>query len=942
VKKNSVLFWNIRGKKSFLKSFVNESKLNNDKLLRSCDSIFLSETHSKSSSSCLSGFDFYAQDGTPTDGRPSGGLEFYVPPAQDGKIISKTSSHICLKLKNLYLIGVYYKPTLEFDEKIEDLVIALSSCESPSIPIVLGGDFNEHSPSFKFLTLMEVLAGHGLLLVSDPKLVTFIGHVHQGTSTPDHVFCSSTLQNVSCSVPTRTESDHLPIRVEFSYPADTKIDNKCKKLNVEKCRQKLQEIDPHSLVDPEALADKIHEIFRSCQDNVLVREDNVTHRLHAMKFETEDLLENFRRTLDPFFKEVFSVCNKEFKREVAENTKRQNEQKILQLIEDAKENGIRALFNTPRGGTQTSLSAQVPLRQWYDCYSELYQSFDEPLFREVPVVPNEGGLSLIAPVNEDEVLQALNHQGSRAKGSNGVSPVSLKLLASELAPLLIPIYNNILEAGSRFPDKWLATIFFVLHKKGSFADPGNYRSLAIEDPFVKVFTTILCSRLTEYSESNGLLPDFQFGFRKNLSTTSATSLLKQCILDSFANKKRVYTCFVDYKKAFDLVNRGKLVIKLQKMGVPTSFCRVIFQLLADLRFQVRSNDSLTPLFESFNGVPQGDPLSPLLYSLFTADLPECLKFQGVTMANGAEIKYLLYADDLVLLSNEPDELRGALRQLKNYAMANDLTVNASKTKCMMFYEGRKPNERFYYDDVELEHTNAFTYLGVVFCTRLSAAKHVDHIISKCNAKVGFLFAKYPVKEIPLEVALCIFQTYVLPIITYSLPVWFPRITEKGKDRLNSLFTKFLKRYLGLPYRTSNAITHHIAGTSPLTVYLHNRAMANFLKVTFPRAAAGILITPPSQEELEYSVIKEVPTYFWLSRTMPHGLPLNPKSRRALLYDVIDLYHRHTCIDGEYHPHPTIWCLCKFCGEVIQYFHHRVCTKLESLTPCGKMKALKLF
>ena len=102
-------------------------------------------------------------------------------------------------------------------------------------------------------------------------------------------------------------------------------------------------------------------------------------------------------------------------------------------------------------------------------------------------------------------------------------------------------------------------------------------------------------RLYKFSEDNSLLPEFQFGFRQFHSTSSATLLLRKSIEAAFNRREKVYSCMFDLSRAFDSVNRQKLCIKLQKLGIPTFFCRIIFNLLSDLKLRVRSNGSIYPL-----------------------------------------------------------------------------------------------------------------------------------------------------------------------------------------------------------------------------------------------------------------------------------------------------------------------------------------------------------
>ena len=314
-----------------------------------------------------------------------------------------------------------------------------------------------------------------------------------------------------------------------------------------------------------------------------------------------------------------------------------------------------------------------------------------------------------------------------------------------------------------------------------------------------------------------------------------------------------------------------------------------------------------------------------------------LRHSGVSLGN-ANITYLLYADDLVLLAESADELQSAIFQLQHYASICHLTVNIQKTKCMIFYQGWCPQAEFYYMGRRLETCNEFTYLGVIFTTRLSSSKHIDYIISKCNTRLGILFNKLPLKDIPFSVVMNTFNVYILSVITYALPIWYPQISNDARCKLNSVFTKFLKRHLGLPYSTNNSIVHFLTETQPLSYTLDQKLLKATLNITYPRELNGVVIPLPSEFTDLYSPLPKIPSYFWMSRPIEGNLPIQSEPRRALLYDIIDLIHPHICKTANFHLEPVNeTCICRFCLGQALHYHQRECPFLKNLSYCALLK-----
>ena len=187
--------------------------------------------------------------------------------------------------------------------------------------------------------------------------------------------------------------------------------------------------------------------------------------------------------------------------------------------------------------------------------------------------------------------------------------------------------------------------------------------------------------------------------------------------------------------------------------------------------------------------------------------------------NNIAIPYIQFADDLVLLATTAADLQRGMNNLLDYCKRNVLSVNISKTKAMIFHKGRKPKHTFFLDNQEIEQVSSFVYLGFTFTTQLSFSKHVSSINAKAASKCGFLFSKILTPNIPLHVALDLFNCYVLPSYRYGLSLWLGRASEASMCALNAVFSKFLKRYLGVNYHTSNSITHFLTNTAPLTTTL---------------------------------------------------------------------------------------------------------------------------
>ena len=191
------------------------------------------------------------------------------------------------------------------------------------------------------------------------------------------------------------------------------------------------------------------------------------------------------------------------------------------------------------------------------------------------------------------------------------------------------------------------------------------------------------------------------------------SLIDKCIN---VNGGKLYSCFVDFRKAFDSVIHPGLQIKLKELNINGKFYDILSSLYNKSRVCVPLGEHRTDLFESKVRVRQGDVLSPNLFKIFINDLPSYLNdTPDPVFVNDLPLNCLMYADDIVLLSTTPAGLQDKLNKLHKFCEDWCLEVNVSKTKVLFINKpGRLLENKFYFNEECLENVRHYLYLGVHF------------------------------------------------------------------------------------------------------------------------------------------------------------------------------------------------------------------------------------
>ena len=294
-------------------------------------------------------------------------------------------------------------------------------------------------------------------------------------------------------------------------------------------------------------------------------------------------------------------------------------------------------------------------------------------------------------------------KNGKASGMDAILNEFLKHSPPQMINLICKYFNIVLDSCV-IPSDWsLGAIIPIYKNKGDLKDPDNYRGITLLSCISKLFTMVLNTRLMDFLEYNNLLGVEQAGFRPNYSTMDHVFTL-HCIIDLYlSKKKRLYCAFVDYKKAFDTVDRSSLWIKLLNTGIKGKVLSIIRGMYNSAKSCVQNQNEYSEVFSCNIGVRQGENLSPLLFSIFLNDLAAFMsgksmgiqiEFNTGNLACYIKLYALLYADDTILISESPEDLQNMLDALNDYCMKWKLQVNAAKTKIVIFSRGivkKRPN-----------------------------------------------------------------------------------------------------------------------------------------------------------------------------------------------------------------------------------------------------------
>ena len=422
-------------------------------------------------------------------------------------------------------------------------------------------------------------------------------------------------------------------------------------------------------------------------------------------------------------------------------------------------------------------------------------------------------------ITVDEVKHGISSlKSGKASSLDMISNEIIKSLNLSNIVLLTDLFNACFDSGA-YP--WNASVITPLHKKGCLSDPDNYRAVAVSSALGKLFSTILLDRLIEFRNLNCPDPPNQLGFTKKAQTYDHI-LTMQTIASKYKKlRKKVFSIFVDFRKAFDSVCRQALLFKLSQNGITGKFFDVLKNMYTNSYAHIKLSGHLSNKFYIKKGTEQGHPLPPDLFKLFISDLSPLLEVLNCPKLSNISVSHLLWADDLILLSLDPTTAKTQFERLKTFCNDWGIEINQLKTKVIIFGQGQydhaNPIPDLEIDGKPLEVVDSYCYLGIVLHKSGNFKPAIDNLRTKSMRSLYGLKRTVNRSKLSFRALTTLFDSLIKPIILYGAPIWTPTlpiiknlsaaiisqnyqniISKLNRNPLEKVHQFFLKWAFGLP------------------------------------------------------------------------------------------------------------------------------------------------
>ncbi|KAF6514240.1 hypothetical protein HZS61_006496 [Fusarium oxysporum f. sp. conglutinans] len=715
--------------------------------------------------------------------------------------------------------------------------------------VILVGDFNRHDTLWggdevtgrrqgEAGPIIELMGEHGLhsLLPRGTKTWEGPGGI---ASTIDLVLASTELADemTSCGIhPTEHGSDHRAIRTEFDTtppertPSDRLLFKNAPWLEIkERVRTKLEALPCGGTV--QAQTDRLMSVVLDAINDLVPR---AKPSPYAKRWWTTDLTR--LRRMYTYWRNQARACRRrgreaadleqkarEAAKEYHDAIRRQKKAHWNSFLEDGANIWQSAKYLSPGGeamgdkipplkrrdGTTTSDKAEQA--------EELLSVFFPPLpavIEDEERRPAQREIAMPELTLEEVEEKVMAAKAWKAPGEDGLPAMVWKQLWPVVGDRVLHLFRTSLRDGE-LPVQWRSAKIIPLKKPGkdNYKVAKSWRPISLLSTLGKILEAVVADRISYAVETFGLLPTNHFGGRKQRSAEQALLLLQEHIYKAWRNRKVLSLISFDVKGAYNGVFKDRLLQRLEAKGIPKGLVKWIDAFC--------SNRSATIVVNGYTsgrrdlpqaGLPQGSPLSPVLFLFFNADLVQCkIDAKGGSIAFIDD--YSAWVTGLTAEANRVG-IQAVIDRALEWERRSGATFEEDKTVIIHFtrHHERTDESPYTIKGQAIIPKKSGKILGLVMDSELRYEEHVKEAATR-GLRAAMCLRR--LKMLTPRTARQLFVATVAPTMDYASNVWSHRRGVRETKWLNEAQKMGVQAITGAFKTVSMAVAEAEAGILPI-------------------------------------------------------------------------------------------------------------------------------
>ncbi|KAJ3667210.1 hypothetical protein Zmor_002610 [Zophobas morio] len=461
-------------------------------------------------------------------------------------------------------------------------------------------------------------------------------------------------------------------------------------------------------------------------------------------------------------------------------------------LEKDNKNNVK-LYQYIRKQNRKQTIVNIDSKDWEKHFQKLLRrDYDADIMDQNQIVYRDTSDEQYLPTKEEyfNVLKCLkmNKEGGIDGIVNEMFKYGGQILEEKMYELITSIWIT-----EKMPREWDTGIIIPILKKGKPHLCTNYRGISLLNAAYKLLTSLINKKLQEITETE--VGEYQYGFRRGRSTIDAIHSMNQIIEKCCEHNINIHILFVDFKQAFDSINRDAMVQDMEKMGIPRKLINLVRMCIKNSKAVVAAKNGNSEEFAFNAGVRQGDGMSATLFNIVMDRIVKNTHAEGTIINKSVQI--IAYADDLALIARDKESLSKLLAVITNEASKRGLDINVEKTKYLSTskrQEGRDKKE-IVIGNFKFEIVENFRYLGSIIDNEGKRQVEITQRIQSGHRAYFKYSSIMKSSRISKDTKLRVYKAAIRSVVTYAAETM--SLTRDAEEKMSRFERKIVRRIMGM-------------------------------------------------------------------------------------------------------------------------------------------------